>query len=87
MKAAIFRHFGPPSVLEVVNDFAKPSRRPGEVLIKVASASVNPIDWKTRKGEVPKFLVTMPKVRPWSHHTPLPPTFAHMHRNALLPAL
>lgn len=39
-------------------------RRPGEVLIKVAAASINPIDFKTRgaHGGVPKFAVTLPKV-------------------------
>lgn len=30
--------------------------------LQVVCASVNPIDWKTRKGEVPRFLVTRPKV-------------------------
>lgn len=32
------------------------------VCLQVVCASVNPIDWKTRKGEVPRFLVTRPKV-------------------------
>ncbi len=42
----------------------KSHRRPGEVLIKVAAASVNPIDFKTRaaKGGVPRFAVTLPKI-------------------------
>jgi hypothetical protein len=26
------------------------------------AASINPIDWKTRKGDVPRFAVTRPKV-------------------------
>lgn len=40
------------------------NRRPGEVLIQVAAASINPIDFKTRggKGGVPKAVVTLPKV-------------------------
>eukprot|EP00878_Enallax_costatus_P006054 GHUV01006350.1.p1 GENE.GHUV01006350.1~~GHUV01006350.1.p1 ORF type:complete len:220 (+),score=69.53 GHUV01006350.1:308-967(+) len=62
MAAAVFRVFGPPSVLQYERDFPKPSRRKGEVLIKVAAASVNPVDWKTRKGEVPRFTVTRPKI-------------------------
>jgi NADPH:quinone reductase-like Zn-dependent oxidoreductase len=39
-------------------------RRPGEVLVKVAAASVNPIDFKTRgaQGGVPRWAVTLPKV-------------------------
>lgn len=59
---AVFRSFGPPSVLQYETDFPKPSRRKGEVLVKVAAASVNPVDWKTRKGELPGFTVTRPKV-------------------------
>jgi hypothetical protein len=27
------------------------------------AASINPIDWKTRKGDVPRFAVTRPKVQ------------------------
>jgi hypothetical protein len=40
------------------------TRRPGEVLIKVAAAGVNPIDFKTRgaQGGVPRWAVTLPKV-------------------------
>jgi NADPH:quinone reductase-like Zn-dependent oxidoreductase len=62
MAAAVFRSFGPPSVLKYETDFPKPNRRKGEVLVKVAAASVNPIDWKTRKGEVPRMAVTRPKI-------------------------
>lgn len=42
-------------------------RRPGEVLIKVAAAGVNPIDFKTRgaQGGVPRWAVTLPKVWMW----------------------
>jgi NADPH2:quinone reductase len=63
MSAAVFRVFGPPSVLQYESDFPRQPRRPGEVVIKVAAASVNPIDWKTRKGDVPRFSVTRPKAR------------------------
>jgi NADPH:quinone reductase-like Zn-dependent oxidoreductase len=35
---------------------------PPLALVKVAYCSVNPIDWKTRKGEVPRFAVANPKV-------------------------
>jgi NADPH:quinone reductase-like Zn-dependent oxidoreductase len=62
MKAAVFRRFGPPSVLEFEQDFPQPVRRKTEVLVRIICASVNPIDWKTRKGEVPRFAVTLPKV-------------------------
>lgn len=63
MGAAVMRAFGPPSVLRYEADFPRPpALRPGEVLVKVAAASINPIDWKTRKGEVPRFAVTRPKI-------------------------
>jgi NADPH:quinone reductase-like Zn-dependent oxidoreductase len=48
MKAAYTR-YGPPDIVEV-DDLDKPVPRDNEVLIKVASASVNPLDWKTMKG-------------------------------------
>ncbi|WIA13205.1 hypothetical protein OEZ85_006797 [Tetradesmus obliquus] len=62
MAAAAFRSFGPPSVLQLETDFPRPTRRKGELLIKVVAASINPIDWKTRKGDVPRFAVTRPKI-------------------------
>ena len=62
MKAVVIRRFGPPSVLEVESDFPKPTRRRTELLVRVICASVNPVDWKTRKGIVSRFLVTLPKV-------------------------
>eukprot|EP00775_Hariotina_reticulata_P013537 gene13537-13663_t len=57
MSAALFRVFGPPSVLQYESEFPRQPRRPGEVVIRVAAASVNPIDWKTRKGDVPRFAI------------------------------
>jgi len=39
---------------------AKP--QPALALIRVAYSGVNPIDWKTRKGEVPRFAVANPKI-------------------------
>lgn len=51
MRAAVFRTFGPPSVLQYEADFQRPVRRPGEVLVKVAAASINPIDWCAAVGD------------------------------------
>lgn len=34
-------------------DFLKPTRHKCEVLVKVYAYSVNPIDWKTRRGDLP----------------------------------
>lgn len=36
--------------------------KPALALIRVSHASINPIDWKTRKGEVPRFAVASPKI-------------------------
>ena len=55
MKAAIIHRYGKPEVLQVA-EIAKPTIKNNQVLLKVHAASVNPIDWKTRKGML-KFLI------------------------------
>ena len=62
MKGVIFEQFGPPEVLKVKTDLPKPVRKPGQCLVQIAATSVNPIDWKTRKGELPRFMVKLPNV-------------------------
>lgn len=63
MRAAVMRAQGPPDVLKVEPDFPPPARGPGEVLIRVAAAAVNPIDYKTRSGkQVPRALVALPRI-------------------------
>ncbi|WP_213814197.1 NADP-dependent oxidoreductase [Glaciihabitans sp. dw_435] len=51
-RVIVQRSFGSPSVLEVAEVAVPPSDElaPGEVLIRVAYAGVNPVDIKTRKG-------------------------------------
>ncbi|MGN8245932.1 NADP-dependent oxidoreductase [Cellulomonas soli] len=51
MRAARFHQFGEPQVL-TVEDAPAPHAGPGEVRIRVAAASVNPIDWKLRAGHL-----------------------------------
>jgi NADPH2:quinone reductase len=48
MKAVVIRKFGGPEEL-VLTDAAKPTPRPGEVLVRVKAASVNPVDYKIRR--------------------------------------
>src|ERR1700691_299633 len=49
MKAIVMHEYGGPEVLKF-EEYPDPVPGPGEVLIKVAAASVNPIDYKRRAG-------------------------------------
>ena len=49
MKAVVFHEYGGPEVLKF-EDYPDPIPGPGEVLVRVAAASVNPIDYKRRAG-------------------------------------
>jgi NADPH:quinone reductase-like Zn-dependent oxidoreductase len=55
MRAAVIHRTGGPEVLNV-EEVPRPEPAEGEVLIKVAVASVNPIDWKYRRGVAPRQL-------------------------------
>ena len=49
MKAIVVHEYGGPEVLKF-EDYPDPVPGPGDVLVKVAAASVNPIDYKRRAG-------------------------------------
>jgi NADPH:quinone reductase-like Zn-dependent oxidoreductase len=49
MKAIVVHQYGGPEVLKF-EDYPDPVPGPGEVLVKVAATSVNPIDYKRRAG-------------------------------------
>ncbi|QNE22904.1 NADP-dependent oxidoreductase [Kribbella qitaiheensis] len=51
MRAITQHRYGGPEVLEVVRQ-PRPTAGPGEVLVKVLAAGVNPADWKIRAGQV-----------------------------------
>ena len=51
MKAIGFYRFGGPEVLEMI-ELPVPEISDDEVLIKVRAAAVNPVDWKTRRGNI-----------------------------------
>jgi NADPH:quinone reductase-like Zn-dependent oxidoreductase len=50
MKAAIYTKYGPPDVVQI-RDIEKPVPKDDEVLVKIRTASVNPLDWHFMRGE------------------------------------
>ncbi len=56
MKAIVINQFGTQDVLEIKHDTPEPLVNSNQVLIQVHSAGINPLDWKTRQGEL-KFLL------------------------------
>ncbi len=53
MQAIVYHRYGPPEVLELV-EIDKPTPVPGQVLVRIHAASVNPYDWHFIRG-APKF--------------------------------
>lgn len=49
MQAMVLNRFGGPEVLELAR-IERPSAGPGQVIVQVAYAGVNPADWKAREG-------------------------------------
>ena len=54
MKAVVIHEYGGPEVLKF-EDYPDPTPGPGEVLVKVAATSINPIDLMQRSGAVKDF--------------------------------
>src|SRR5215210_5625661 len=51
MKAAVIDGYGGVDGFEI-REVEKPSPGPGQLLVRVRAASVNPVDWKLRKGQL-----------------------------------
>jgi NADPH:quinone reductase-like Zn-dependent oxidoreductase len=51
MKAIAYGKFGNTDVLQTVEE-PKPAIKANEVLVKIIAVSINPMDWKIRKGEM-----------------------------------
>lgn len=61
MKAVVFDRYGPPEVLHPA-ELPVPEPGPREVRVKVRDTTVNPMDWKVRRGRL-RFV--MPRRFPW----------------------
>jgi NADPH:quinone reductase-like Zn-dependent oxidoreductase len=55
MKAIVVHEYGGPEVLKF-EEYPDPVAGPGEVLVRVVAASVNPIDCKQRAGLTKNFI-------------------------------
>lgn len=51
MKAIAYQKFGNTDVLQIVQE-AQPSIQSNQVLVKLKAVSINPMDWKIRRGEM-----------------------------------
>ncbi len=62
MKAVVIHEYGGPDKLKL-EDFDDPTVAEGEVLVRVAAVSINPVDWKMRSGEAQaRFPVDFPGI-------------------------
>jgi NADPH:quinone reductase-like Zn-dependent oxidoreductase len=62
MKAVVIHEYGSPKVLKY-EDFQDPKPGPGEVLVRMQAASLNPVDWKMRSGAAKdRFPVNFPGI-------------------------
>ncbi|GLV79207.1 hypothetical protein Shyhy02_72070 [Streptomyces hygroscopicus subsp. hygroscopicus] len=57
MKAMALRRYGGPEDLEWT-DLPDPKVAPGEVLVRVKAAGVNPVDWKLAEGRLDAVMET-----------------------------
>jgi NADPH:quinone reductase-like Zn-dependent oxidoreductase len=65
MKAVVLTEYGGPEVLKF-GDFSDPAPGLGEVLVKVAAASINPVDLKQRSGATRAYFpLDFPNVIGW----------------------
>lgn len=54
MRAAVYRSYGGPEVLEVT-ETEPPRPREDQLLVRVRAAGINPVDWKIRSGSLRPF--------------------------------
>ncbi len=64
MRAIRVDHFGGPEVLRLV-EADLPAPAPGEVLVRVTAAGVNPVDWAVRSGAAGDRFGSPPYIPGW----------------------
>jgi NADPH:quinone reductase-like Zn-dependent oxidoreductase len=65
MKAVRVHEYGAPEVLRY-EDAPRPVPGPGEVLVRIHAAAINPVDWKVRAGHMKGWLnYTLPMIPGW----------------------
>ena len=63
MRATVIRGFGPPDTALAIQQVAVPAPGPGDLVVAVEAAGVNPIDWKMAAGLLQAiFPLTLPHV-------------------------
>jgi NADPH:quinone reductase-like Zn-dependent oxidoreductase len=55
VRAIVLPDYGPPSALQI-QTLPDPQPGPNEILVQVAGASLNPVDWKQRSGALRQFM-------------------------------
>ncbi len=55
MRAVVLSEYGPPSALQL-QTVADPTPGPNEIVVRVAGASLNPVDWKQRSGALRAYM-------------------------------
>jgi len=55
VRAIVLPDYGPPSALQM-QTLPDPKPGPNEILVQVAGASLNPVDWKQRSGALREFM-------------------------------
>lgn len=62
MRAAVYRRHGAAADVLRVEQVARPAAARGMVVIKVAAAALNPVDFKMRRNEQPALLIPKPHI-------------------------
>ncbi|TQF14600.1 NADP-dependent oxidoreductase [Myxococcus llanfairpwllgwyngyllgogerychwyrndrobwllllantysiliogogogochensis] len=62
MKAVVLKAYGDVDNL-VVSEMPEPKVGPGDVKVRVTAASINPVDWKIRRGDMREYMpLTLPTI-------------------------